>query len=100
LRHSYASHLLHEGVNVTDVAAVLGRASPTTTMQSYPRPNEDRGYIADKLTADRARRRVLLTTALGFVPLGTRGKYSAASCSQVGRGPYSARLIHRAGGTP
>lgn len=57
LRHSYASHLLHEGVNVTDVAAVLGHASPTTTMQFYAHPNEDRGYIADKLTAARKAKR-------------------------------------------
>jgi hypothetical protein len=46
---------------------------------------------------DRARRRALLTAALGFVLLDTRGKSSAASCSQVGRSPYSAGL-HSSGG--
>ena len=53
LRHSFASHLLDQGVKITDVAYALGHAKPTTTLMFYAHPlQSDMAYI-DRLTAAR-----------------------------------------------
>lgn len=50
LRHSFASHLLDQGVKITDVAYALGHAKPTTTLTFYAHPlQSDMAYI-DRLT--------------------------------------------------
>ncbi len=47
LRHSYATTLLARGVPITYVAAQLGHAKPTTTLQWYAHwlPREDKAYV-------------------------------------------------------
>jgi integrase len=53
LRHTLASHLLDQGVKITDVADVMGHSKPTTTLQFYAHSIPgDKGYI-DRLTAAR-----------------------------------------------
>jgi integrase len=54
LRHTYASHLLDQGIKPVDVADVLGHKNVATTLAFYAhRIPRDMGYIADTLTAAR-----------------------------------------------
>jgi integrase len=54
LRHSFASHLLDQGVKITDVAKLLGHAKPRTTLAFYAHPlhADDVSHI-DRLMAAR-----------------------------------------------
>jgi integrase len=51
---SFASHLLDQGVKITDVAKLLGHAKPTTTLAFYAHPlhADDVSHI-DRLMAAR-----------------------------------------------
>jgi site-specific recombinase XerD len=72
LRHSFASHLLDQGVKITDVAYALGHAKPTTTLTFYAHPlQSDMAYI-DRLTA--ARQRAAGDLNGDFVRTKRRGK--------------------------
>jgi integrase len=54
LRHTYASHLLDQGIKPVDVADVLGHKNVATTLAFYAhRVPRDMGYIAERLTAAR-----------------------------------------------
>ena len=53
VRHTFASHLLDQGVKITDVAYALGHAKPTTTLTFYAHSlQNDMAYI-DRLTTAR-----------------------------------------------
>jgi integrase len=53
LRHSFASHLLDQGVKPVDVAEVMGHTHVTTTLMFYAHAvPKDLGY-SDRLTAAR-----------------------------------------------
>ena len=59
LRHTCASLLLSEGVDVVEVAALLGHAQPTVTMNTYAHAIPGR----ERVSADTMDR--LLATAAG-----------------------------------
>jgi integrase len=54
LRHTFASHLLHQRVAAADVAQLLGHKNVTTTHMFYEHwIPKDMGHLADTLTAAR-----------------------------------------------
>ncbi len=66
LRRAYATHLLAEGAPITYVAAQLGHAKATTTLDHYAHwiPQDNKGWV-DRLAARRAAQAEKLGTKRG-----------------------------------
>jgi len=81
-RHTYASHLLDQGIKPVDVADVLGHKNVATTPAFYAhRVPRDMGYIAERLTAARLSVR---SPSRPFFPFCPRYRWGRVSSSRSG----------------